>query len=90
MKIQTCVIHDIDFKPCSYSDALHESLLRMGQGFPIHVKLTDGVYRCIDGHKRLSAIKDILKKAPDHALKNIKIIVINNARTPSGTAKNHH
>lgn len=90
MKIQTCAILDIDFKPCSYSDSLRESLLRMGQGFPIRVKLTDGVYHCIDGHKRLSAISDILKKAHDHTLKNIKIVVVNNARTPSGTAKNHH
>ena len=90
MKIQACNIDEIDFKPCEYSDALRDSLLRMGQGFPIHVKLKDNKYVCIDGHKRLSAISDILKKDPEHSLKNIKILIVNKARTESGTAKNHH
>lgn len=90
MKIQACNIDEIDFKPCEYSDALRDSLLRMGQGFPIHVKLHESTYLCIDGHKRLSAISDILKKDPEHSLKNIKILIVNKARTESGTAKNHH
>lgn len=90
MKIQLCSIHDIEFQPCIYSESLYNSLMRMGQGFPIYVKQKEAAYVCLDGHKRLSAIMDILKKNPEHALKRIRILVVNNARTPSGTAKNHH
>lgn len=90
LKIQVCTIDKINFNPCKYSDTLRDSLLRMGQGFPIHVKQKENAYLCIDGHKRLSVISDILKKDPEHSLKNVKILVVNKARTESGTAKNHH
>lgn len=90
MKIQVCSIHQIEFETRPYHDSLRESLLRMGQGFPIYVKQHGSAYICIDGHKRLSAIQDILKKDSEHSLKSIKILVMNKARTASGTAKNHH
>lgn len=90
MKIHICSIDEIEFLTRDYSEALINSLLRMGQGFPIYVKRQGTGFLCIDGHKRLNAIHDILNKDPNHSLKNIKIIILNSARTPSGTAKNHH
>lgn len=90
MKITVCSIDEIKYRTCAYSETLMNSLLRMGQGFPIHVKKKGSTYECIDGHKRLSAVCDILKKNPDHSLSKIKILVLNNARTPGGTPKNHH
>ncbi len=90
MKIETCFITDIQFKHVAYPSSLKESLLRMGQGFAVHVKQSERQFICVDGHKRLSAITDILKTQPDHPLQSIKILIMNGARTASGTAKNHH
>lgn len=84
------MITDIQFEYITYPSSLKESLLRMGQGFAVHVKQKEQQFICLDGHKRLSAITDILKAQPDHPLKNIKILIMNGARTASGTAKNHH
>lgn len=90
MKIQTCDIEDIQFQYTNYPQTLKESILRMGQGFAIHVKQVEHSYICLDGHKRLSAISDILRHDPNHQVRHVKILVMNSARTSSGTAKNHH
>lgn len=89
-------LHTIDFDAIAYTKkpydlALRESLLRMGIGFPLQLKrIGENRYECIDGHKRLSAIHDILMEEGTHKLFHIHAILLDQARTPSGTAKNHH
>lgn len=91
MKLHTIDFDAIAYTKKPYDPALRESLLRMGIGFPLHMrKLTNDRYECIDGHKRLSVIHDILLEQPNHKLSNVLIICLDEARTPSGTAKNHH
>lgn len=89
MKIMQVPFHMITYTATSYKDSLKQSLLRMGQGFPILVKKTDTGYLCLDGHKRLSAMKDILQEQPMSKFTSVKII-LNTARSTSGTTKNHH
>lgn len=90
MKILSIAIERIVYQPCAYDEELRQSLLRMGQGFPILIKkLDDTHYQCLDGHKRLSAIHDICDEVPNTKLFHVKAI-LENARTSSGTTKNHH
>lgn len=91
MKIHTIDFHTIAYTKKTYDSSLKESLLRMGIGFPLQVKQIDANrYECVDGHKRLSAIHDILMDQSDHKLCHVKAVLLDQARTPSGTAKNHH
>lgn len=91
MKILNLPFSMIKYQTKTYDSSLKESLLRMGLGFPVYVKQSETAgYECVDGAKRLSAIADILHEVPEHKLNNVSVILINTARTPSGTAKNHH
>lgn len=91
MKIQSTPFSTIQYVTCPYPNTLRESLQRMGQGFPIKVKeLEDGSLHCMDGHKRCSAIASILQQHPKSKLQNVNIIIMNKARTSSGTTMNHH
>lgn len=62
MRLVKIDIKDIDFQYQSYTKELYDSILRIGFSFPIHVIQLNQHYQCIDGHKRLSALYDILKK----------------------------
>ncbi|MBM6841303.1 hypothetical protein H6A03_07085 [[Clostridium] spiroforme] len=48
-----------EYKP--YSSTLYDSIRRIGFSFPVKVNIDEhGCYHCIDGHKRLSALQDLL------------------------------
>lgn len=89
MKLLSLPLEQITFTYCDYDHSLKESLQRMGQGFPILVIHKDDHYECIDGHKRLSAIQDLCIEYPKIRGKQVKAIM-KNARSASGTTKNHH
>ncbi len=91
MKIEKVSARRIRFEKKVYPITLKESLLRMGLGFPIQVKMDENhCLYCVDGAKRLSAIDDILQDNPEHKLKEVSILLLDHARSASTQAKNHH
>lgn len=84
MRIIKVSIHDIDFVKKEYNQSLYDSIVRIGFSFPIKVCLDDDGYKCIDGHKRLSALEDILKDNPSYKRgDSVAVIVENNGNTRS-------
>ena len=62
MKIEAAALSEIQFEACPYTEALKDSLKRIGLNFPIHVRKLKNGYQCVDGAKRLSAIQQILQE----------------------------
>ncbi|WP_305113822.1 hypothetical protein, partial [Thomasclavelia cocleata] len=60
MRIQQIDIDKIIFIKKEYSNSMYESIKRIGLSFPIKVIMENGKYYCQDGHKRISAIKDMI------------------------------
>lgn len=72
-------ISKIQYTYVSYTPQLKDSILRIGFSFPIHVNVDNDQYICIDGHKRLSALHDILIENPHyHRGSQVCILVKNN------------
>ena len=92
MRIEQIPLSAITFQKTAYPPALKASLLRAGLNFPIHVSMRENGCVCVDGHKRLSAIEDILAEDKDNPkFQTISILVIEHARTaPPYTLHNHH
>lgn len=77
-------ISQIDYTYTSYTKQLKDSILRIGFSFPIHVIVQNNQYVCIDGHKRLSALHDILQENPFyHRGSEICVLVKNNMNNRS-------
>lgn len=84
MRMNKVDISQIQFQYCEYNQNLYDSILRIGFSFPIYVNLDEEGYKCIDGHKRLSALSDILKTDPHYKRgRLVSIVVKNNADTRS-------
>lgn len=63
MRVKMIDYSQIHFDYKAYSDSMYNSIKRIGLSFPIKVNVDDeGHYYCIDGHKRLSALQDLLKQ----------------------------
>lgn len=92
MKIEKKAFACIQYVTTPYTKQLYDSILRINLSFPIYVKQCNQIYICVDGHKRLSAICDILKTDASHPeLHFINVIVLNYARTsPPYHMHNHH
>ena len=92
MRVEALSLQEIQFTYTEYSQALYQRLLRIGLSFPIRVLHDQEGYHCIDGHKRLSAIYDILQQNPkERHFQSIKAINHGNARTqPPQSLQNHH
>lgn len=88
MRIDQLTMEDIEFSYTPYSDALQQSVLRMGFAFPIQVRKQGSHYLCLDGHKRLSILQDM----QDSSLRfhNIPVVIMNSARSASTKSMNHH
>lgn len=79
MRITKVSYQNIQFCYSDYSKQLYDSILRIGFSFPIKVQMIDNQYICIDGHKRLSALSDILKNESSyHRGDQVCIVVENN------------
>ena len=71
-------LSDIHFIPSEYTDHLYHSIIRIGFSFPIKVKETGCGYLCVDGNKRLTALRDILEKDPSYKRGDkVKVIIVN-------------
>lgn len=82
MKIQKIAIQEISFTYCSYDEELKDSIKRIGLSFPIKVSVQETSYQCIDGHKRLSVLQDLLKENED-SLQEVYVIVMNDGSSRS-------
>ncbi|MFR6098938.1 ParB N-terminal domain-containing protein [Longibaculum muris] len=78
MRIHKIDLSSIEFNYCSYSKELYDSIVRIGFSFPIAVYQNGDHYQCVDGHKRLSALTDILKDNPHYKRGREVCIVIKN------------
>lgn len=84
MRIHKAKIEDIDFQYQPYRNSLYQSIKRIGLSFPIKVNIVNQKYQCIDGHKRLSVIFDLLKnEAGYETLKEVNILICNDGSTRS-------
>lgn len=72
MRIDQIPFEQIKYTRTSYPDSLYRSLKRIGLNFPIQVGKSEQGYTCIDGHKRMSAIADILQE--DTSITKFEII----------------
>lgn len=82
-------IQEITYHTVPYPAALKASLQRIGFNFPIHIEERNGRIYCVDGHKRLSALQDILSEFPNH-LRHVPAIH-HYARTAAPERmRNHH
>ena len=66
MRIRRFHLNQIRYNKTEYSPSLKASILRIGFSLPIRASLQDDKLICLDGHKRLSALEDILKENPDY------------------------
>ena len=84
MRIIKIPITEINFQKTQYNQNLYDSIVRIGFSFPIKVSLENEEYQCVDGHKRLSALEDILKDNPSYKRGcMVPVIVENNGNTRS-------
>lgn len=84
MRIVKVPISQIQYQYTAYTQNLYDSVKRIGFSFPIKVMINDDIYQCIDGHKRLSVLYDILKENPQyHRGEFVCVIIINNGNTRS-------
>lgn len=84
MRIIKVSLSQIQYQYKTYPQTLYASIMRIGFSFPIKVIQTDNYYQCIDGHKRLSVLHDILNNTPDyHRGNQVCVIIENNGNTRS-------
>ncbi|MEG0367098.1 MAG: hypothetical protein RR585_09700 [Coprobacillus sp.] len=84
MRIIKIDISKIKYTYKQYDQSLYDSIVRIGFSFPISCQLEEDTYICIDGHKRLSVLKDILINIPNYKRgKEVCVIVKNNDNTRS-------
>ena len=75
MRIKELSLYDIQYDQTDYSETLQSSIERIGFSFPIKVKQIDGQYVCVDGHKRLSALNDLITNGSKRS-DRVKVIVV--------------
>lgn len=92
MQIDVVTLKQITFTYQDYPSSLYRSLKRIGLNFPILIRSDDDGFLCCDGHKRLSAIQDILREDPTFPkFQTIQVIIQDQARTaPPYHLHNHH
>ncbi len=78
MRIIKTDISKIKFNYLDYNQELYNSIKRIGFSFPIQVDIVNDQYYCIDGHKRLSVLQDILINEPNYARGSEVCIVVKN------------
>lgn len=86
MRIVRVKIDEIQFQEKEYSDILKQSIERIGLSFPIKVKLKEKGYECIDGHKRLTILKEF-------HIQEVNVVIVNNGNVRSNDCwrdRNYH
>lgn len=80
MRILKTTLYEIHFNQVPYSPLLFESISKRGLAFPIKVKVVEGKYFCVDGHKRLSCLSHL---STSKYANNIPIIITDSDYTRS-------
>lgn len=79
MRVRALKLADIAFTYKEYEKTLYDSVKRIGFSFPVTVRIESGHYICLDGHKRLSVLTDLLKEDPHYKRGDqVKVIIKNN------------
>lgn len=79
MRYKQLDISQIQYTQKDYSKALYDSIIRIGFSFPIQVIYQDEQYQCVDGHKRLSALADILKNISNYQRGSQVYVLVKNS-----------
>ena len=79
MRLVKVDIQSITYEYKEYRQELYDSIMRIGFSFPVHVIYKEGKYYCIDGHKRLSVLHDILEKDKNYHRGSQVCIIIKNS-----------
>lgn len=91
MKILYIPLKEIQFETKKFDDTLAFSISRISLSFPIKVKKIENGYLCIDGHKRLSAIKWLIDQHTNtRDFTTIPAILVSNARTDNGWSRKRY
>lgn len=94
MRITYIDMENIDYSECEYDEMLFQSIKRIGCSFPIRVIQKGTRYECIDGHKRLSILHELLKQeALTKDRRKIAVMIQNDGsmRSDGGwSLRNHH
>lgn len=85
MRIKKIDFQDIEYEYKEYTSSMYDSVKRIGLSFPIKVNIDqNGKYYCIDGHKRLSIIHDLLENEKDYEKRRyVPFIVYNDGSSRS-------
>lgn len=79
MRVRGLKLNQICFVYQTYDQTLYDSIKRIGFSFPITVRKEDDQYICLDGHKRLSVLTDLLKEDPHYKRGDqVNVIIKNN------------
>ncbi len=84
-------VSDIQFEEC-LDEALLASIRKRGVAIPVKVNVVDGGYVCVDGNKRLTALKRLANENEKFLRVNARIL---NDYSKAGSAywgntQNHH
>ena len=79
MRLNQLTLDQIIYNYTDYEEGLYLSVKRIGFSFPIKIKQIDDQYYCVDGHKRLTVITDILKEDPLYKRGNKVTVIIENS-----------
>ncbi len=84
MRIRRINYRKIHFEYKEYSQSMYDSVKRIGLSFPIKVNIKDGQYYCLDGHKRLSIIRDLLENEKGYEKRqDVPFIIYNDGSSRS-------
>ncbi len=78
MRIIKVDISQINYQYRDYDQNLYDSVMRIGFSFPIQLIIKDNKHLCLDGHKRLSVLQDILEKNPQYKRGSQVYVLIKN------------
>lgn len=89
MRMKKVNIEDIIYINTDYPISLLESIERIGLSFALKVSYRDGKYICLDGHKRLSAIHDLINAGKTRSrITSVNVIVMNDGSIRSNDCWN--
>ncbi|MBS5115271.1 MAG: ParB-like nuclease domain-containing protein [Erysipelotrichaceae bacterium] len=86
MRIVKVKIDLIEYQPSKYPPILKNSIQKIGLSFPIKVITKQNKYECIDGHKRLTILKEL-------NIQDVNCIIMDNGNNRSNDCwrqRNYH
>ena len=78
MRVRQLKLSDINYTYTVYREALYDSVKRIGFSVPVKVRQTESGMVCVDGHKRLSILHDLLEADPHYQRGDLVPVIIVN------------